>query len=90
MINESLLKIKVRGEKGKRNYSKMAKISNLKSCCIGKFLSFRDSLGGPVSQLSLLRICWSKEREVKWENKNKIAIPKSSTNMIENEKRNAN
>ena len=57
MINESLLKIKVREEKGKRNYSKMAKISNLKSCCIGKFLSFRDSLGGPSSQLSFLRIC---------------------------------
>ena len=54
MINESLLKIKVRGEKGKINYSKMAKISNLKSCCIGKCLSFRDSLGGPSSQLSLL------------------------------------
>jgi hypothetical protein len=62
----------------------------LKSCCIGKFLSFRDSLGGPVSQLSLLQICWSKESEVKWENENKIAIQKSSKNMIENEKRNAN
>jgi hypothetical protein len=57
MINECLLKNKVRGEKDKRNYSKMAKNSNLKSCCIGTFLSFRDSLGGPSSQLSLLRIC---------------------------------